>query len=253
MLCFMLHESYTSRCDTITIYMQQQRQGLMPLYSNTLMSQSCPWGWYQQMPIMFIQRASMLYNFPKMHGWSIKTVQARASGLNIPTLSWVWSWPWGWYLKMSIMFIQRASKLNNFPKIHDWGVKWASGLHFPTHFSAWGRPWGWYQKIPIMFFQRSHWTQYPKFMFRSFKTVETRASRLNFQTLPWIWSWPWGQYQKIPIMHFLRVCVFTKIPIVQLQNCGSQGPRNPFSNTFLSPRLALRVVTENTNNVFSKG
>ena len=52
-----------------------------------------------------------------------------------------------------------------------------------------------------------HWTQFPKFMFRSFKTVETRASRLNFQTLPWIWSWPWGQYQKIPIMHFLRVCV----------------------------------------------
>ena len=117
---------------------------------------------------------------------------------------------------------------------------------------AWSWPWGWYQKIPIMFFQRSHWTQYPKFMFRSFKTVETRASRLNFQTLPWVWRWPWGQYQKIPIMHFLRVCTFSKIPIVRLQNCGSQGSRNPFSNT-LSPRLALRVVTESTNNVFSKG
>ena len=28
----------------------------------------------------------MLNNFPKIHGWGIKTVQARASGLNIPTL-----------------------------------------------------------------------------------------------------------------------------------------------------------------------
>ena len=115
-------------------------------------------------------------------------------------------------------------------------------------------PEGGIRKYQLCFFRGPfYWTQYPKFMFRSFKTVETRASRLNFQTLPWVCRWPWGRYQKIPIMHFLRVCVFTKIPIVQLQNCGSQGPRNPFSNTFLSPRLALRVVTENTNNVFSKG
>ena len=102
------------------------------------------------MPIIVIQRASMLYNFPKIHGWSIKTVQARASGLNITTLSWVWSWPWGWYQKMPIMFIQRASMLNNFPKIQGWGIKTvharASGLHFPTPFWAWGRPRGWYTK-----------------------------------------------------------------------------------------------------------
>ena len=140
---------------------------------------SWPWVWYQKMPIMFIQRASMLYNFPKIHGRSIKTVQARASGLNIPTLSWVWSWPWGWYLKMSIMFIQRASKLNNFPKIHDWGVKWASGLHFPTHFSAWGRPWGWYQKIPIMFIQRaSMLNNFPKIYDWGVKWARTPFSNI---------------------------------------------------------------------------
>ena len=131
------------------------------------------------------------------------------------------------------VFFQRACMLSKIHKIYVKSSKTldarASGFHFPTPSWAWSWPWGWYQKIPIMFFQRSHWTQYPKFMFRSFKTVETRASRLNFQTLPWVWRWPWGRYQKIPIMHFLRVCVFTKIPIVQLQNCGSQGPRNPFS------------------------
>ena len=34
---------------------------------------------------------------------------------------------------------------------------------------------------------------------------------------------------------------------------GAQGFRTPFSNTFLSLKLALRVVSENTDNVFSKG
>ena len=130
-------------------------------------------------------------------------------------------------------------------------LHWGLRPPFSNTLLTWA--WSWHQKIPIMFFQRSHLTKYLKFMFRSFKTVETRASRLNFQTLPWVWRWPWGRYQKIPMMHFLRVCVFTKIPIVQLQNCGSQGSRNQFSNTLLSPRLALRVVTETTNNVFSKG
>ena len=147
----------------------------------------------------------MLNNFPKIHGWGIKTVQARASGLNIPTLSWVWSWPWGWYLKMSIMFIQRASKLNNFPKIHDWGVKWASGLHFPTHFSAWGRPWGWYQKIPIMFIQRaSMLNNFPKIHGWGIKTVHARASGLHFLTPFFAWGRPWGWYQKMSKMFIQR-------------------------------------------------
>ena len=139
---------------------------------------SWPWGWYQKMPIVFNQRSSMLNNFPKIHGWGIKTVQARASGLNIPTLSWVWSWPWGWYLKMSIMFIQRASKLNNFPKIHDWGVKWASGLHFPTHFSAWGRPWGWGLSRGLVC-----WTTSQKFMVEASKLCMLKPQDSIFQHL----------------------------------------------------------------------
>ena len=193
----------------------------------------------------------MLYKIPKLYNGG-------SHGLRSPFFCTFFSLKQalGWHQKILIMFFQRACMLN---KIHKIDVKSSQTLdarasgHFLTPSWAWSWPWGWYLKIPIMFFQRSHWTQYPKFMFRSFKTVETRASRLNFQTLPWVCRWPWGRYQKIPIMHFLRVCVFTKIPIVQLQNCGSQGPRNPFSNTFLSPRLALRVVTESTNNVFSKG
>ena len=54
-------------------------------------------------------------------------------------------------------------------------------------------------------------------MLRSFKTVDTRASRLNFQTLPWVWRWPWGRYQKILIIHFLRVCVWQKYPKFMLK------------------------------------
>ena len=111
------------------------------------------WKWYQKMPITFIQRASMLNNFPKIQGWGIKTVHARASGLHFPTSFCAWGKPWGWYQKMSIIIIQRANMLNNFPKIQSWGIKTvharASGLHFPTPFCAWGRPRGGYQKMPI--------------------------------------------------------------------------------------------------------
>ena len=65
---------------------------------------------------MFFQRPSILNKFPKIHGCAIKTVHARASWLHFPTPFWAWSWPWGWYQKIPIMFFQRASTLNNFPK-----------------------------------------------------------------------------------------------------------------------------------------
>ena len=135
------------------------------------------------MPIMFIQRASMLYNFPKMHGWSIKTVQARASGLNILIPSWVWSWPWGRYQKMPIMFIQRANMLNNFRKINGWAIKSvharASGLHFPTPFWAWGWPRGWYTKSDLtMLLTHVLLTSYPKIIFLGLVVSEEIAKKI---------------------------------------------------------------------------
>ena len=166
---------------------------------------------------MFIQRASMLYNFPKMHGWSIKTVQARASGLNIPTLSWVWSWPWGWYMKMPTMFIQRASTLNNFPKIQGWGIKTvharASGLHFPTSFCAWGQPWGWYQKMPIMFIQRANMlNNFPKIQGWDIKIVHARTTGIHFQTPFWAWGRPWGWYPKFHLTRFFPYALLMSYP-----------------------------------------
>ena len=53
----------------------------------------------------------------------VEATKVRTPGLYFPTPSWVWSWPWGWYQKMPIMFKQRSSMLNNFPKIHGWGIK----------------------------------------------------------------------------------------------------------------------------------
>ena len=154
---------------------------------------------------MSFQRASILNKIPRNYMKSFKTVDTRASGLHFITPLWAWSWPWGWYKKIPKMFIQRVGMLNKFSKFHSLGIKAvharASGLHFPTPFCAWGRPWGWYQKMPIMFIQRAK-TTFPKF--------KVEASKL---------------------------CIL----------------RTPFSNTFLRLRLALRVVSENANNVYSEG
>ena len=38
-----------------------------------------------------------------------------------------------------------------------------------------------------------------------------------------------------------------------LQNCGCQGLRTAFYNTFFSLKLALRLVSETISNVFSEG
>ena len=128
--------------------------------STPFCSRGWPWGWYQKMPIMFIQRANMLNNFPKIQGWGIKTVHARASGLHFPTPFWAWGRPWGWYQKMPIIIIQRANMLDNFPQVQAWGIKTvharASGLHLSTPFCTWGPPWGGYQKMPILFIQRAN-------------------------------------------------------------------------------------------------
>ena len=188
----------------------------------------------------------MLNNFPKNHGWGIKTVQARASGLNIPTFSWVWSWPWGWYQKMPIMFIQRANMLSNFPKIQGWGIKTvharASGLHFPTPFWAWGRPWGWYQKMPIIIIQRANMlNNFPKIQGWGIKTVHARASGLHFPTPFWAWGRPWGWCQKMPIMFIQRASILNNFP--KIHGWGNKteckGLRPQFFNTFLNRKLAL--------------
>ena len=46
---------------------------------------SLTWGWYQKVPVMFFHRASMLTKIPKIHAYSFKTLDARASGLHFPT------------------------------------------------------------------------------------------------------------------------------------------------------------------------
>ena len=86
------------------------------LHFATLSAWSWPWRWYHKIPIISIQRASILNKIPKIHVKSFKTVDARASGLNFTTLSWAWSWPWGLYQKMPITFFHRAGMLNKIPK-----------------------------------------------------------------------------------------------------------------------------------------
>ena len=107
---------------------------------------SLPWRWYQNVPIMFFHRASMLTKIPKIHVYSFKTLDARASGLHFPTPSWAWSLPWRWYQKVPIMFFHRASMLTKIPKIHVYSFKAldarASGLHLATPSWAWSFPWG---------------------------------------------------------------------------------------------------------------
>ena len=152
-----------------------------------------------------------------IHVKSFKTVDARASGLNYTTPSWAWRWPRGWYQKLSVMFFQRAIMLNKIPKIHFKSFKTvdarASGLHLTTPSWAWSWPWGWYQKLSVMFFQRAIMlNKIPKIHFKSFKTVDARASGRHFTTPSWAWSWPWGWYKKLSIIFFHRASVLNKIP-----------------------------------------
>ena len=121
---------------------------------------SWPWGWYHQIPIMSIQRASILNKIPKIHANSSKNVDVRASTLHISTPPWAWRWPWRLYNKIPIMSFQRASILNKIPRNHMKSFKTvdtrASGLHFITPLWAWSWPWGWYKKIPMQWcFQRA--------------------------------------------------------------------------------------------------
>ena len=109
---------------------------------------SWPWGWYHKIPIMSIQRASILNKIPKIHANSFKTVDVRASTLHISTPPWAWRWPWRLYNKIPIMSFQRASMLNKIPITHVKSFKTvdvrASGQHFPTPPWTWSWPWGWY-------------------------------------------------------------------------------------------------------------
>ena len=130
------------------------------------------------MPIIIIQRANMLNNFPKIHGWGIKTVHAR--GHHFPTPFCAWGRPWGWYQKMLITIIQRANMLNNLPKIQGWGIKTvharASELHFPTPFWAWGWPRGWYPKFDLTrFFPYALLMSYPKIIFLALIVPEEKG------------------------------------------------------------------------------
>ena len=86
----------------------------------------------------------------------------------------------------------------------------------------------------------------------SFKTLDDRASGLHSPTSPWAWSWPWGWYEKEPTMFFIGpVCWQNSLSsCLQLQNFGCQGPRTAFSNTSVSLKLALRLISKSTNNVF---
>ena len=158
---------------------------------------SLPWRWYKRRPIMFFQRASVLTKIPKIYVYSLKALDARASGLHFPTPSWAWSLPWRWYQNISIMFFHRASMLTKIPKIHVCSFKTlnarASGLYFPTPSWAWSLPWRWYLKVPIMFFHRaSILTKIPKIHVYSFKTLNARASGLHFPTPYWAWGLPRG-------------------------------------------------------------
>jgi len=78
---------------------------------------SWPWRWYQKMPIMCIQMANMLNNFPKIQGWGIKTVHARASGLHFPTPFWAWGRPRGGCTKSDLTMLLSYVLLMSYPKI----------------------------------------------------------------------------------------------------------------------------------------
>lgn len=53
---------------------------------------------------MFFHRASMLTKITKIFAYSLKTLEARASGLHFPTPYWAWSLPLRWYQNVPMMF-----------------------------------------------------------------------------------------------------------------------------------------------------
>ena len=116
------------------------------LHFATLSAWSWPWRWYHKIPIISIQRASILNKIPKIHANSFKTVDVRASTLHISTPPWAWRWPWGLYHKIPIMSFQRASMLNKIPitLVKSFIDVRASRPHFPSHPWTWSWHWGWY-------------------------------------------------------------------------------------------------------------
>ena len=142
-----------------------------------------------------VHRASMLTKIPKIHVYSFKTLNARASGLNFPTPYWAWSLPW-WFRFYSFKTLD--------PR--------AWGLHFPTLYWAWCLPWRWYQNVPLMFFHRaSILTKIHKIHVYSLKTLDARASRLHFPTHSRAWGRPWECYPKsdpakTSVMYSGRLC-----------------------------------------------
>ena len=151
----------------------------------------------------------MLTKIPKIHVYSFKTLDARASGLSFPTPSWAWGLWRRCYQKVPIMFFHIASMLTKICKIHVYILKTldarASGQYFPTPSWAWSLPWRRFKKVPIMFF---HWasmlTKIPKIHVPSFKTLDARASGLHFLTSSWAWGWPQDREQTMPLMFFER-------------------------------------------------
>ena len=57
------------------------------IFQHLLESEACPVRWYQKVPIMFFPRASMLTKILKIHIYSLKTLDAKASELHFPTRS----------------------------------------------------------------------------------------------------------------------------------------------------------------------
>ena len=119
------------------------------IFQHCIEPEACPEVGIKKYP-WFFYRASMLTNIPKIHVYSLKTLDARAWGLHFPTPYWAWSLPRRWYQKLPTMFFHWVSMLTNIPKLHAYSLKTldarASGLHFPTPSRAWGRPWGCYPK-----------------------------------------------------------------------------------------------------------
>ena len=191
------------------------------IFQHLLEPEACDEGVTKKVPITFFHRASMLTKILKIHVYSFKTLDARASGLSFPTPSWAWGLWRRCYQKVPIMFFHIASMLTKICKIHVYILKTldarASGQYFPTRSWAWSLPWRWYQKVPIKFFHgASMLTKIPKIYVYSFKTLVARASGLYFPTPSWAWSLPWRWYQKVPIKFFHRASMLTKIPKIHV-------------------------------------
>ena len=163
----------------------------------------------------------MQTKIPKIHVYSFKTLDARASGLHYSTPSWAWGLWWRWYQKVPIRFFHRVSTLTNISKFHVYSLKTLDartwGLHFPTPHWAWSLPWRWCKKLPSIYFQRaSMLTNIPKIHGYSLKTMDARAWGLHFPTPYWAWSLPRRWYQKVPIMFFHSAGMLTKIPKIHI-------------------------------------